>query len=156
MEVDDNQDDITAPPSLPPFRRLSTSGVGITDPSPCSSSKADDARSPILEVRDDPSNQAAENSQHDGLMCTNIEADEGYCEEEDDFAWVDSVVSMTSPTATGGYQRRFGLEYRTSREAAKRCKNSIHSVPRMRRRDKKRRRRLESMATAEDSISTTQ
>ncbi|KAI8725222.1 hypothetical protein NCS52_00092800 [Fusarium sp. LHS14.1] len=81
-----------------------------------------------------------------------LEVDEGYCEEEDDFSWLESAVSLRSAGMTAGITKRYGLRYRTSAEAASRCSNAIHSLPRMRRRDKRRRRHTRSTeaSAAED------
>ncbi|KAM0420876.1 hypothetical protein ACHAPT_011406 [Fusarium lateritium] len=73
-----------------------------------------------------------------------VEVDEGYCEDEDDFSWLESAVSLRSAGMTAGITKRYGLRYRTSAEAASRCSNAIHSLPRMRRRDKRRRRQPRS------------
>lgn len=73
-----------------------------------------------------------------------LEVDEGYCEAEDDFSWLESAVSLRSAGMTSGITKRYGLRYRTSAEAASRCSNAIHSLPRMRRRDKRRRRQPRS------------
>ncbi|RTE69008.1 hypothetical protein BHE90_016611 [Fusarium euwallaceae] len=73
-----------------------------------------------------------------------LEVDEGYCEEDDDFSWLESAVSLRSAGMTAGITKRYGLRYRTSAEAASRCTNAIHSLPRMRRRDKRRRRQPRS------------
>ncbi|KAJ3463064.1 hypothetical protein MRS44_007850 [Fusarium solani] len=82
-----------------------------------------------------------------------LEVDEGYCEEEDDFSWLESAVSLRSAGMTAGITKRYGLRYRTSAEAASRCSNAIHSLPRMRRRDKRRRRQPRSTeASAAESL----
>ncbi|KAM5372036.1 hypothetical protein ACJZ2D_007792 [Fusarium nematophilum] len=73
-------------------------------------------------------------------LSQSLEVDEGYCEDDDDFAWLESAISLRAAGTPGGITKRYGLRYRTSAEAASRCSNSIHSVPRMRRRDKKRRK----------------
>ncbi|KAJ4313742.1 hypothetical protein N0V84_009254 [Fusarium piperis] len=83
-----------------------------------------------------------------------LEVDEGYCEEEDDFSWLESAVSLRSAGIPAGITKRYGLRYRTSAEAASRCSNAIHSLPRMRRRDKRRRRQHRSTeASAAESLS---
>ncbi|KAH6899892.1 hypothetical protein B0T10DRAFT_452424 [Thelonectria olida] len=163
MEVDADEDAMTIPTIHRPCSRPPRNGLGIMAPTPPSGSSSINhpspsaaPRSPILEPKEENANQPIYEPQY-GLMCTEIEADEGYCEAEDDFSWIDSVVSMTRPMASGDYKARYGLDFRTSREAASRCKNAIHSVPRMRRRDKKqRRRRLESMSASGSATLTTQ
>ncbi|KAF4457974.1 hypothetical protein FALBO_15100 [Fusarium albosuccineum] len=69
-----------------------------------------------------------------------LEVDEGYCEDDDDFSWMESATSLRLAGTPGGIKKRYGLRYRTSSEAASRCSNAIHSVPRMRRRDKKKKK----------------
>ncbi|KAM6528509.1 hypothetical protein FALCPG4_009487 [Fusarium falciforme] len=82
-----------------------------------------------------------------------LEVDEGYCEEEDDFSWLESAVSLRSAGIPTGITKRYGLRYRTSAEAASRCSNAIHSLPRMRRRDKRRKRQPRSTeASAAESL----
>ncbi|KAF4967847.1 hypothetical protein FZEAL_10474 [Fusarium zealandicum] len=87
---------------------------------------------------------------------SNLDFDEGYCEEEDDFAWLEAAVSLRSAGTPGGIKKRYGLRYRTSAEAASLCSNAIHSMPRMRRRDKKKRKqpKLPDDSVAEGSGSS--
>jgi hypothetical protein len=75
-----------------------------------------------------------------------FEVDEGYCEDDDDFSWLPSVASLRAASTPDGVKKRYDLGYRRSVDAASRCRNTIHSVPRMRRRDKKRSKHSQSIA----------
>ena len=77
-----------------------------------------------------------------------FEVDEGYCEDEDDFSWLPSVGSLRAASTPDGIKKRYDLGYRRSVDAASRCRNTIHSVPRMRRRDKKRSKHSQSGASS--------
>jgi len=77
-----------------------------------------------------------------------FEVDEGYCEDEDDFSWLPSAVSLRAASTPDGIKKRYDLGYRRSVDAASRCRNTIHSVPRMRRRDKKRSKYSQSGASS--------
>ncbi|KAM0552543.1 hypothetical protein ACHAPJ_007871 [Fusarium lateritium] len=67
-----------------------------------------------------------------------FEVDEGYCEDDDDFSWLQPPLSLRSAGTPDGIRKRYELGFRRSADAASRCRNTIHSVPRMRRRDKKK------------------
>ncbi|KAJ4265611.1 hypothetical protein NW762_004905 [Fusarium torreyae] len=73
-----------------------------------------------------------------------FEVDEGYCEDDDDFSWLQPPVSLRSAGTPDGIRKRYELGFRRSADAASRCRNTIHSVPRMRRRDKKKSRHAQS------------
>lgn len=77
-----------------------------------------------------------------------FQVDEGYCEDEDDFSWLQPLVLRRTTGTPDGIKKRYELGYRRSADAASRCRNTIHSVPRMRRRDKKRSRQPQPRATA--------
>jgi hypothetical protein len=77
-----------------------------------------------------------------------FEVDEGYCEDEDDFSWLQPLVPRRTTGTPDGIKKRYELGYRRSADAASRCRNTIHSVPRMRRRDKKRSRQSQPHSTA--------
>lgn len=70
------------------------------------------------------------------LHANPIEVDEGYVENQDDFSWLESVVSLRSSRSPSGVTKRFGLRFRSSADAACRDNNLVHSLPRMRRREK--------------------
>ncbi|KAH7149314.1 hypothetical protein B0J13DRAFT_621196 [Dactylonectria estremocensis] len=101
---------------------------------------------PDLSAQNEKTGPALSRSDSD-LICPELEVDEGYCEDEDDFSWLESIVSLrnsssndTNSPSAAGIKKRYGLRYRSSSEAATRCSNAVHSIPRMRRRDKKRRK----------------
>lgn len=77
-----------------------------------------------------------------------FQVDEGYCEDEDDFSWLQPLVPRRTTSTPDGIKKRYELGYRRSADAASRCRNTIHSVPRMRRRDKKRSRQPQTHFTA--------
>ncbi|KAH7262107.1 hypothetical protein BKA59DRAFT_13361 [Fusarium tricinctum] len=78
-----------------------------------------------------------------------FEVDEGYCEDDDDFSWLQQPLAPRRAAGTSdGVKKRYDLGYRRSADAASRCRNTIHSVPRMRRRDKKKSRSLHSAASS--------
>ncbi|KAF4454340.1 hypothetical protein F53441_3156 [Fusarium austroafricanum] len=77
-----------------------------------------------------------------------FEVDEGYCEDDDDFSWLQPLVPRRTAGTPNGIKKRYELGYRRSADAARRCRNTIHSVPRMRRRDKKRSRQSQPHSTA--------
>ncbi|KAF9781970.1 hypothetical protein IL306_012035 [Fusarium sp. DS 682] len=77
-----------------------------------------------------------------------FEVDEGYCEDKDDFSWLQPLVPRKTTGTPDGIKKRYELGYRRSADAASRCRNTIHSVPRMRRRDKKRSRQSQPHSTA--------
>ncbi|KAL4725385.1 hypothetical protein ACLX1H_007532 [Fusarium chlamydosporum] len=77
-----------------------------------------------------------------------FEVDEGYCEENDDFSWLPSALPLRAASTPDGVKKRYELGYRRSVDAASRCRNTIHSVPRMRRRDKKRSKHSQSAASS--------
>ncbi|KAF5657103.1 hypothetical protein FCIRC_13381 [Fusarium circinatum] len=77
-----------------------------------------------------------------------FQVDEGYCEDEDDFSWLQPLVPRRTTGTPDGIKKRYELGYRRSADAASRCRNTIHSVPRMRRRDKKRGRQSQTHSTA--------
>ncbi|KAM0415038.1 hypothetical protein ACHAPD_006223 [Fusarium lateritium] len=85
-----------------------------------------------------------------------FEVDEGYCEDDDDFSWLPSVASLRAASTPDGVKKRYDLGYRRSVDAASRCRNTIHSVPRMRRRDKKRSKHSQSAAGSLRSRSDSQ
>ncbi|KAF5655265.1 hypothetical protein FHETE_11204 [Fusarium heterosporum] len=85
-----------------------------------------------------------------------FEVDEGYCEDDDDFSWLPSLVTRRAAGATDGVKKRYDLGYRRSADAASRCRNTIHSAPRMRRRDKKQSRHSQSSASSMRSRSDSQ
>jgi hypothetical protein len=85
-----------------------------------------------------------------------FEVDEGYCEDDDDFSWLPSVLSLRAASTPDGIKKRYDLGYRRSVDAASRCRNTIHSVPRMRRRDKKRSKHSQSAASSLRSRSDSQ
>ncbi|RGP58145.1 hypothetical protein FSPOR_11916 [Fusarium sporotrichioides] len=85
-----------------------------------------------------------------------FEVDEGYCEDDDDFSWLPSVASLRAASTPDGVKKRYELGYRRSVDAASRCRNTIHSVPRMRRRDKKRSKHSQSAAGSLRSRSDSQ
>ncbi|RGP68123.1 hypothetical protein FLONG3_8297 [Fusarium longipes] len=85
-----------------------------------------------------------------------FEVDEGYCEDDDDFSWLPSVMSLRAASTPDGVKKRYDLAYRRSVDAASRCRNTIHSVPRMRRRDKKRSKHFQSTASSLPSPSDSQ
>ncbi|KAL6921967.1 hypothetical protein ACHAP8_003435 [Fusarium lateritium] len=85
-----------------------------------------------------------------------FEVDEGYCEDDDDFSWLPSVASLRAASTPDGVKKRYDLGYRRSVDAASRCRNTIHSVPRMRRRDKKRSKHSQSTAGSLRSRSDSQ
>ncbi|KAK7415367.1 hypothetical protein QQX98_005906 [Neonectria punicea] len=160
-EIDRTEDDTTEP-TIPNRNqhRTSRKGLGITVPTPPSglengviqpSPSATDPAA-VIRAQAESSGPTLYGPEYD-LVCPELEVDEGYCEEEDDFSWLESVVSLRDVSSLNsatpeGIKKRYGLRYRTSTEAATRCTNAVHSVPRMRRRDKKRRKssRLPDMA----------
>ncbi|KAF4345460.1 hypothetical protein FBEOM_569 [Fusarium beomiforme] len=77
-----------------------------------------------------------------------FEVDEGYCEDEPDFSCLQPLVPRRTTGTPDGIKKRYELGYRRSADAASRCRNTIHSVPRMRRRDKKRNRQSQPHSTA--------
>ncbi|KAF4945247.1 hypothetical protein FSARC_14471 [Fusarium sarcochroum] len=77
-----------------------------------------------------------------------FEVDEGYCEDDDDFSWLQPPVSLRSAGTPDGIRKRYELGFRRSADAASRCRNTIHSVPRMRRRDKKKSRHAQSAGSS--------
>ncbi|SPJ90451.1 uncharacterized protein FTOL_13332 [Fusarium torulosum] len=77
-----------------------------------------------------------------------FEVDEGYCEDDDDFSWLQPLAPRRAAGTSDGIQKRYDLGYRRSADAASRCRNTIHSVPRMRRRDKKKNRSSHSAASS--------
>ncbi|KAM0212980.1 hypothetical protein ACHAQI_004500 [Fusarium lateritium] len=79
-----------------------------------------------------------------------FEVDEGYCEDDDGFSWLQPPVPRRAAGASDGIKKRYDLGYRRSADAASHCRNTIHSVPRMRRRDKKRSSR--SLHSAASSV----
>ncbi|KAF4991204.1 hypothetical protein FGRMN_7966 [Fusarium graminum] len=85
-----------------------------------------------------------------------FEVDEGYCEDDDDFSWLPSLMTRRAAGATDGVKKRYDLGYRRSADAASRCRNTIHSAPRMRRRDKKQSRHSQSSASSMRSRSDSQ
>jgi hypothetical protein len=70
------------------------------------------------------------------LRTSPIEVDTDYDEDQDDFSWLESVISLRSSSTPSGVTKRFGLCFRTSADAACRGKNLVRSLPRMRRREK--------------------
>ncbi|KAF7532292.1 hypothetical protein G7Z17_g13657 [Cylindrodendrum hubeiense] len=168
MEIDDAEDDLVVP-IIPNRneRRAYRKGLGIMVPTPSGFSS-------IIQPSPTAINSAAaSNSQAKStgptlygpaldLVCPELEVDEGYCEDEDDFTWLESSVSLrdVSPndiSSPSGIKKRYGLRYRSSSEAATRCSNAVHSVPRMRRRDKKRRKqsRIPDVSTSERAAHAT-
>ncbi|KAF5017548.1 hypothetical protein F66182_10510 [Fusarium sp. NRRL 66182] len=77
-----------------------------------------------------------------------LEVDEGYCEDEENLSWLQAPVSLRSAGMPDGIKKRYDLGYRRSADAASRCRNTIHSVPRMRRRDKKKSRQPQSIVAS--------
>ncbi|KAG5656349.1 hypothetical protein KAF25_004625 [Fusarium avenaceum] len=77
-----------------------------------------------------------------------FEVDEGYCEDDDDFSWLQPLAPRRAAGTSDGIKKRYDLGYRRSADAASRCRNTIHSVPRMRRRDKKKSRSSHSAASS--------
>ncbi|KAF5530762.1 hypothetical protein FNAPI_13482 [Fusarium napiforme] len=77
-----------------------------------------------------------------------FQVDEGYCEDDDDFSWLQPLVPRRTTGTPDGIKKRYELGYRRSADAASRCRNTIHSVPRMRRRDKKRSRHSQTHSAA--------
>ncbi|KAI5462430.1 hypothetical protein BGZ63DRAFT_213991 [Mariannaea sp. PMI_226] len=156
MELDSK--DMTAHISICVETELCRNDPDIVAPTPISGSsrakKNPSSPPPTLPlVLEAEKTQPLENSLS-GLQCQSmhgeIEVDEGYCEEDDDFLWMDSIFPHSDPSNAGAFRKRIGLEYRTSSEAASRCKNAVHSVPRMRRRDKKKRHRRQQCDKASD------
>lgn len=169
MEIDDAEDDPTIPiiPNRNP-RRGYRKGLGIIVPSPPSESPAFIQPSPtaINPPTDVKAQAQSTNPTSCGpsldLVCPALEVDEGYCEEEEDFSWLEPIVHIrdVSPNDTSspaGIRKRYGLRYRSSTEAATRCSNAVHSVPRMRRRDKRRRpqSRVSDISTGERAANVT-
>lgn len=75
-----------------------------------------------------------------GLTACSLDADEGFCEQEDDdLGWLESTGSYRMSVLADGIRKRHGLKYRRSADVAKTCNNAVHVMPRMRRRDKVRR-----------------
>lgn len=75
-----------------------------------------------------------------GLSAYSLDVDdEGFCEQEEDIDWRESIGSVRLAGVVDGMRKRHGLKYRRSAEVAKGCNNVVHMVPRMRRRDKIRR-----------------
>ncbi|KAK6720464.1 hypothetical protein SNK05_003569 [Fusarium graminearum] len=85
-----------------------------------------------------------------------FEVDEGYCENDDDFSWLPSVASLRAASTPDGVKKRYELGYRRSIDAATRCRNTIHSAPRMRRRDKKKSKHSQSTTGSIRSLSDSQ
>ncbi|KPM36293.1 hypothetical protein AK830_g10261 [Neonectria ditissima] len=155
MEVDPADDDVLEPAiSIPSRSQRRAYGKGLGIMVPTSPSGPDNtiiqpspsATDPAAVIRAQAGSSAPTlyGPEFD-LVCPELEVDEGYCEDDDDFLWLESVVSTRDVPALSsgmpeGIKKRYGLRYRTSTEAATRCANAIHSVPRMRRRDKRRRK----------------
>lgn len=83
----------------------------------------------------DPNPPTLFQSFHD-LHANPIEVDKDYDENQDDFSWLESVVSLRSSISPSGVTKRFGLRFRSSADAACRDNNLVRSFPRMRRREK--------------------
>lgn len=169
MEIDDAEDDPTIP-IIPNRneRRAYRKGLGIIVSSRPSESPSFIQPSPtaINPPADIKAQARSTNSTLYGpsldLVCPELEVDEGYCEEEEDFSWLEPIshlrdVSPNDTSSPAGIRKRYGLRYRSSTEAATRCSNAVHSVPRMRRRDKRRRQqsRVSDVSTGERAVNAT-
>ncbi|KAH7148563.1 hypothetical protein EDB81DRAFT_882982 [Dactylonectria macrodidyma] len=153
MEVDVDESLTLPPVSAHDERQTYEKGLGIMVPASTSGCSNFDQPLPsalnppaVPSARTNTTGPAPQGSNSD-LIYPALEVDEGYCEDEDDFSWLEAIVSLkssssneTNSLSTAGIKKRYGLRYRSSSEAATRCSNAVHSIPRMRRRDKKRRK----------------